>query len=145
MGKVPKVAKHLQKPAPEKRAKSKNPEIDGSPLAWRFSGCDKGGPFAGTALAHGDPFREVMERLHEFETKTWDEITKTGSHPIEVYKCEKAARDRLTEILQDDLDDLMSFRISGKKRVWCIKDRNIMKVLWWDPDHQICPSHLKNT
>jgi hypothetical protein len=145
MGKRPKIAKHRQNPEPAKVPKSKEPEIDGSPLAWRFSACDKGGPFAWTGLEHGQPFKEVMERLHEFETKSWEEIIRTGSHPIEVYKCEKVAKDRLGEIQQDDVDELMSFRISRKKRVWCIKDRNIMRVLWWDPDHAICPAHLKNT
>jgi hypothetical protein len=145
MAKKAKIAKHLQNPTPVKVPKSKDPEIHGSPLAWRFSACDKDGSFAWTTLEHGEPFREVIERLHEFETKTWDEIIKTGSHPIEVYKCEKDARDRLFAIQQDDIDELMSFRISGKKRVWCIQDRNIMKVLWWDPDHLICPAHLKNT
>src|SRR5437763_1834862 len=142
MGGRPKVPKHRQNPAPAKIPKAKDPEIHGLPLAWRFSACDKGGPFSWMALDHGHPFKEVMERLHEFETKTWEEIIRTGSHPIEVYKCEKPAKDRLADIQQDDIDQLMSFRISGKKRVWCIPDRNIMKVLWWDPDHQICPSHL---
>ena len=144
MAKRPKIAKHLLNPAPAKVPKSKDPEIHGSPLAWRFSTCDKAGQFAWTGLEHGEAFKEVMDRLHEFETKTWDEITRTGSHPIEVYKCEKSARDRLTDIQQDDVDELMSFRISGKKRVWCIQDRNIMRILWWDPDHLICPAHLKN-
>jgi hypothetical protein len=141
----PKVAKHLQNPEPRKRPKSRDHEIDGFPLAWRFSGCDKGGPFSWAALDHGAPFREVIERLQEFETKQWAEIINTGSHPVEIHKCEKPAKDRLAEIKQDDLDELMSFRISGTKRVWCIKDGNIMRVLWWDPDHQVCPAHLKHT
>jgi hypothetical protein len=140
-----KIPKHSPNPQPQKRPKAKDPEIDGFPLAWRFSGCDKSGPFSWAALVHGAPFKEVMDRLHEFETKQWPEIIKTGSHPIEVYKCEKSARDRLADIQQDDLDELMSFRISGTKRVWCIKDRNIMRVLWWDPDHKVCPAHLKHT
>jgi hypothetical protein len=140
-----KIAKHLQNPQPIKRPKSKDPEIDGSPLAWRFSGSDNAGPYSWAALEHGAPFKEVMDRLHEFETKTWEEIIRTGSHPIEVYKCEKPAKNRLEEIKQDDIDELMSFRVSGKKRVWCIKDRNIMRVLWWDPEHEVCPAPLKHT
>ena len=87
----------------------------------------------------------MIERLHEFETKNWDEILQTGSHPIEVYKCEKGARDRLAEIKQDDTDELMSFRIAAKKRVWCIKDRNIMRILWWDPEHLVYPVEKKHT
>jgi hypothetical protein len=84
-------------------------------MAWRFSGCDKSGAYSWLLLEHGAAFKEVMDRLREFETKTWDEITKTGSHPIEVYKCEKSARDRLVEINQDDVDELMSFRIAGAR------------------------------
>lgn len=141
----PKVAKHLQNPAPVKRAKSKDPEISGSPLAWRFSGCDRGGLFSWDGLEHGGPFKEVIERFHEFEKMNWDQIIATGSHPIAVYQCEKPARDRLAEIQQDDLDELMSFRISGQKRAWCIQDCNIMRVLWWDPEHKVCPSPKKHT
>ena len=145
MSKKKKVARYLAEPAPAKRPKIPDPSIHGSPLAWRFSGCDRNGPFGWDVLAHGEPFKEVMDRLHEFEKMTWEQITNTGSHPIEVSKCEKTAKNRLLEIQQDDVDLLMSFRISGKKRLWCIQDRNIMRVLWWDPEHAICPSELKNT
>ena len=103
------------------------------------------GTFLWTGLVHGDPFKEVIERLHEFEKMSWDEIIKTGSHPIEVWKCEKLARNRLAAIQQDDIDQLMSFRIAGQKRVWCIRDQNIMRVLWWDPEHAVCPSPKKHT
>lgn len=140
-----KIPKHKQNPEPVKRPRSKDPEIHGRPLAWRFSGCDRDGPFSWDTLSHGEPFREVIERLHEFEKMNWDGIIDTGSHPIEVYKCEKAARDRLVEIKQDDVDELMSFRIAAKKRVWCIQDQNIMRVLWWDPGHDVCPSPKKHT
>ncbi len=34
---------------------------------------------------------------------------------------------------------------NGKQRIWGIKDRNILKVLWWDPDHEVCPSLKKYT
>jgi hypothetical protein len=140
-----KRARHVLQPRPQKLPKTSGPEIDGAPLAWRFSGCDKSGPFSWDALSHGEPFAEVVARLHEFERMNWDEIIKTGSHPISVSDCEKSAKDRLAEIQQDDLDELMSFRISGKKRVWCIKDHNIMRILWWDPEHSVCPSEKKNT
>jgi hypothetical protein len=140
-----KVPKYLGQPAPVKRPKIVDPPIHGAPLAWRFSGCDRAGPFGWDGLAHGEPFKEVMDRLHAFEKMSWDDIIKTGSHPIEIYKCEKVAKDRLVAIEQDDTDFLMSFRISGKKRIWCIQDRNVMRVLWWDPEHGVCPSGLKHT
>ena len=86
-----------------------------------------------------------MEKLHEFETKNWAEIRRTGSHPVPIKNLAKVARDRLATIRQDDLDELMSFRVTGKERVWCVKARNIMRVLWWDPDHTVCPAPKKYT
>jgi hypothetical protein len=87
----------------------------------------------------------VIAKLHSFEKMNWEDIIRSGSHPIEVQKCDRTARERLLKIQQDDIDELMSFRISGKKRVWCIRDNNIMRVLWWDPNHEICPSLKAHT
>ena len=134
--KPPKHAKWAQDPQPTKQPKWKDPVIEGQPLAWRFSVCDKGGPFGWPALT--DPkFKEVHDKLHEFETKNWPELHAGGSHPIATDRLEKPARDRLGAIGQDDIDELMSFRLTGTNRIWCIHDRNIMRVLWWDPDHQV--------
>lgn len=139
MGKKDKRAKVAENPQPQKAAKIEHAHIEGLPLAWRFSGCDTAGPFAWTAL--DDPeYKQVIEALHEFEKKNWNEILATGSHPIEAYRIEKAARDRLVAIEQDDIDELMSFRLSGKNRVWCIRIQNIMRVIWWDPEHQVYPT-----
>jgi uncharacterized phage-associated protein len=29
--------------------------------------------------------------------------------------------------------------------VWCIRHLNVMRILWWDPDHLVCPSVMKHT
>ena len=131
MAKAPKHAKVAGNPVEQKRARYQDPCIEGHPLAWRFSGCDKGGPF-GWVIPADAKFREVIEKLHEFEGKTWPEIMATGSHAIEVHQICKAARDRLVDIQRDDLDQLMSFRLTGPNRVWCDKNGHIMRVLWWD-------------
>ncbi|MER8975442.1 MULTISPECIES: hypothetical protein [unclassified Mesorhizobium] len=134
-----KIPKHVVNPIPEKVPKWTESFIGGGehPLAWRFSSSDPAGPFAWSALAPLEKFKEVIEKLHEFETKSWQQIIDGGSHPIETYRLEKSARDRLSEIKQDDVDDLMSFRLSGANRVWCIQSGHIMRVLWWDPEHQV--------
>lgn len=135
-----KRAKIVERPEPAKRPKLRDdPQIDGrGPLSWRFSICDREGPFR-WELTPKDAHR-VMARLAEFKTKTWAEIEDTGSHRIECHRLCKSAQDRLVEIGQDDLDDLMSFRMTGACRVWCIVDNAIMRVLWWDPEHQVYPT-----
>ncbi len=86
-----------------------------------------------------------MEHLHNFETMDETAIRNTGSHQIDIANLCKEARDRLVQIEQDDIDYLMSFRVTGRRRVWCRVIENIMLVLWWDPDHKVCPSILKHT
>lgn len=137
-----KQPKFAANPQPEKAPKFQDPCIDGLPLAWRFSGADKGGSF-GWAIQPDAKFREVMEKLHEFECKNWSDIIKAKSHPIAVNDLCKEARDRLADIKRDDVDELMSFRLTGPNRVWCIQAGNIMRALWWDPDHKICPTKKK--
>lgn len=126
-------------PNPQKRPKWADHHIEGSPLAWRFSACDRGGPFSWAAIEGTNSLHDVISRLAAFEQMTWADIIRARCHPIECHRLEKPARDRLVEINQDDLDELMAFHITGPNRVWCIKDQNIMRVLWWDPEHQVYP------
>lgn len=120
-------------------------KIQWKDISWRFSSCDRGGEWSWTKLDNPELYKEVMEKLHEFETKNWEEFKQSGSHPIELKDIEKTARDRLAAIKLDDIDSLVSLRVGAKRRIWCIKDQNIMKILWWDPKHEICPSPKKYT
>jgi hypothetical protein len=113
-------------------------------LGWRFSSCDRNGPYHWPALI--DPhYKLVLERLHEFEGMTLAQMRNAGSHPIPRDQLCKEAQDRLAAIKQDDIDELMSFRITGERRVWCIPHRNLMRILWWDPNHQVYPVRKKHT
>lgn len=139
MGNANKHAKFGADPQPEKKAKFQEPALeDGHPLAWRFSGSDRDGPFS-WKIKDNAKFREVIEKLYEFEGKNWSEITQGGSHPIEVSKLCDDAKKRLVELKRDDLDVLMSLRLTGPNRVWCIRSGHIMRVLWWDEDHKVYP------
>ena len=56
-------------PSEEKKPRFKDPLIEGSPLSWRFSSCDRDGPFSWAVLQ--DPqYKAIVEKLHEFETKS---------------------------------------------------------------------------
>ena len=134
-----KKAKIAYEPNPKKQAKVTEPKELSSHISWRFSSCDKEGPFAWFA-SDVAKYREVIEKLYTFETMTETERAKTGSHNIEIHKLSPAAKKRLQDIKRDDIDGLMSFRVAGTNRVMCVREGNVMKVLWFDPDHQVCPS-----
>jgi len=78
---------------------------------------------------------------------TWAEISKDKKkyHPIRVDKLATEARKRLEELRQDDVDVLWSLRVQGKPRIWGIREGRVLKLLWWDPNHEVCPSKLKHT
>lgn len=106
---------------------------------WRFSSPDRDGPFSWSALSDPKHYKDVMEKLHQFETMQETQIRAQGSHPVTIDQFSKQARDSLCAIKHDDIDELMSFRITGASRVWCLMHQNMMLVLWWDPQHEVCP------
>lgn len=111
---------------------------------WRVRQMDFDGPF-GFCVLPAAAAQKILSKLGDFEGMTWQDIERGGSHNVSVEKLSKAARDRLTEINQDDLDELFSLRLSGKERIWGIRDRAVLRLLWWDPEHEVCPSIKKHT
>lgn len=109
---------------------------------WRMEMCD---PF-GWHEIDATTLLLIYERLKNFETMALGKIIgPTGSHMVPVYKLCKEARDRIQELRLDDIEELLSLRVTGVQRIWGILDSNIVTLLWWDPDHLVCPSLLKNT
>ena len=94
---------------------------------------------------NGAKLLEVVQRLGAFEKMTWTEIERGGSHQVEKHRLCKAARDRLLTIQQDDVDELFSLRLTGTNRIWGIRVEGTLRILWWDPEHKVCPSPKKHT
>lgn len=91
---------------------------------------------------------EIQQKLGHWEDKTWGQILAedpSAQHPVEVSALIKEAQDRLVEKKLDDCDTLFRFRLTGKERLWGVKMENIFYLLWWDPEHKICPSNKKHT
>lgn len=90
----------------------------------------------------------IREKLANFETMTWREIlldAKKQNHNVSVDDLVKEAQDRLTEIFPEQLDELTSLRLTGNQWVWGQISEGVMELIWWDSEHQICPSHKKDT
>jgi len=134
-----------EKPRPERslRGKDKATGFDDELISWHVCIVDMGGPFGWTKAK--SEIQGILRKLGGFETQTWADIKGPNNHAIPKNEICKDAQKRLIEINQDDIDKLFSFHLSGKKRVWGIQDRSFFKVLWWDPDHKICPSFKKHT
>ena len=74
---------------------------------------------------------------------TWDEIMRAAggrargnnSHFVSVENLTRQAKDRLIEVRQDDVSELFSLRLTATKRIYGIRDRRALKLLWYDPHH----------
>jgi len=75
----------------------------------------------------------------------WDEIKLQGSHELPITDLSQDACRRLVSIKCDDTDTLISLRLKGKVRIYGIKQGGHVVVLWWDPEHRVCPSQKKHT
>lgn len=89
--------------------------------------------------------QEVLKKIFDSQKLTWQELRNNGSHFVDREDLCAEAQKRLIQIRKDDLDQLFSLRLTGSKRIWGIKEGNIFWLLWWDPNHEVCPSHKKHT
>jgi hypothetical protein len=92
-----------------------------------------------------DVLLKIIDKLKNFEHATWPEIERGGSHFTQVNRLIGDAQRRLQVLRLDDTNDLFSLRLSGLERLWGLRSNDVFSILWWDPDHQICPSPLRRT
>jgi hypothetical protein len=90
---------------------------------------------------------DLFAKLKSYESRTWAEIIANNKrdHAVPVARLIKPARERLNDLKLDDVDELFRLRLTGTQRVWGIREGRVFHLIWWDPDHEICPSELKNT
>lgn len=117
---------------------------------WKFARLDLDGNW-GWSQIDKDGLLRVLERLRAFESMTWREIeekkTKHGPqcHPMEITSVTKEARDRLSEIQLTEAPQLYSLRCTGGERIWGYRLGRVFHIVWWDPDHTVCPVGKRGT
>lgn len=115
-----------------------------TPHAWAFS------PNAGHAPA-------VVSKLCDFAKLTWRDIERqqTGGgrkrhrkhHDMPIAKlCAQAQADIKRRKLDERFGgDIFRFRLAGEQRLWGFRDGRVFHVVWWDPEHKVCPSERRHT
>lgn len=120
--------------------------VGGMRFSWRVDLVDFDGNWGWEKATARVVLSEVVPKLHNFETMNWADVEgPSGSHFVSVDSLCDGAQERLKEINQVDLDKLFSLRITGERRLWGVRDGHVLRVLWWDPKHEVCPSHKKHT
>jgi len=130
-------------PQPSKTPKKAG--FDENPLrlrpAWRTGSMEMVDPF-GWHVLDATTLTEIREKLKNFESMFLGDLygPKKKSHMVDVNQLSKDARDRLAALRLDDVEQLLSLRLTGAKRIWGILEHNVVTLLWWDPKHLVCPS-----
>lgn len=90
---------------------------------------------------------DILEKLRNYESMKWSEIEANykRDHATDVSALHKDARSRLVALKLHDEETLFRFRLQGKVRIWGRKRGAVFELLWYDPEHEICPSSLAHT
>ena len=138
--KKPRLSANVKQP----KARETELKSDYGIVCWQFSLMDMVGPFSFDNLSLED-WQLILDNLKFWETMTWNEIAGRRNHAISTDNLSPEAKKRLIELELDDIDEVFSLHLDGKKRLIGIRDRNIFRVLWWDPEHKVCPAPKKHT
>ena len=122
------------------------PEQDQTAIVWSFSCFDHFSKWVSRDHEENH-FCAIAQHLGAHEGIPWSEVLGDAqrNHFVPRDRLCKDARDRLDTMNQEDVDELLSFRLTGTNRIWGIKHGPIFRVIWWDPQHRVCPSKKKNT
>ena len=118
--------------------------FQGYKIRWSFSLLDMDGLFGWSRCSVSD-LKKLKLRLSSFETMTWAEIEGGRHHSIPIADLSAQAKRCLDREELNDVDEVFSLAIGGRERVIGIRDRDVFKLLWWDPEHEVCPSKRPNT
>lgn len=100
----------------------------------------------------GDHATEVVQFMVEMSKLTWAGIEAMRSgpsharhkkhHSQSVGALGTDARERVRQLRLNETfdDDVFRFRLTGRKRLWGYRTGSVFHVLWWDPDHKVCPT-----
>jgi hypothetical protein len=128
-------------PRAEKRPAAAATSWNDEHPSWRFGQLEVVGRFGWQTISR-EKLLDIRQQLGSFESMSWNEIAVKGKyfhHSIPVDDIIRPAQKRLEE-MGIATDELFRFRLANLERVWGYRDRGVLQLLWWDPDHEICPS-----
>ena len=87
----------------------------------------------------------LLEKLGSFETTTFDALAGRGAKRIPLDHLSSEAQKRLEQLELDDVPGIWELHLGGLPRIWGLRFGEVMSLVWWDPEHQVCPAHKKHT
>lgn len=133
-------------PPPEKKRARIPPETEAwaqQPFRWRVNDYYidmEDGEWGWGCVPINDFFEILKKSLQKYEGMSWDDVLRrTSCHPMPVHRITRRARDRFA-MLCPDVDTLHQVDFSEFGRVWGVKSRAYLQLVWHDPHHTVCPT-----
>ena len=116
-------------------------------VSWRIGYLDHDHPDWGWSRLDPAALAELREKLSHYEDSRMTEFFSPigRAKPVGVDAISPAAQKRLLELERDDQDELWEIRLSARARVWGLRRGPVFHLLWWDPEHTVCPSRKRHT
>lgn len=124
--------------------------IDDLTISWHVGVIDRDGPwgppseYGWNGIDKQIIFDVIIPKMKSFETMRWGDVIGMGPrkpfHSTPTAGLCPRAQKRLRKINMDDTDSLFSVKFGSRERMWGIKTGNTLKILWWDPEHEVYPT-----
>jgi len=124
-------------------------------ILWDFGNVDNGGEFAFSIdrIEADGNLRNIFSKMINYATMTWADVrgqthdnAKSKCHFLDMDSLSGSARRRvMIKISEENVDKIFSFALTNKLRVIGVRDGRIFHVIWYDPEHEFCPSLKKHT
>lgn len=137
----------------EKRTVKNRITYDDMVPAWMFDKIDRNGDFRFDINREDFDSKEIMAKMISYSGMTWSKIirqthddSRSKHHYLKINDLSKFAQDRLRTLgLEEDSDQIFSFAFNNKLRIIGLRERDKFHVLWYDPNHNVCPSFKRHT
>lgn len=139
-----------QKTAHQKNIYSGKHSTDGERVQWRFDKLEKTGKFAFDLTREDFDHRKVLEKIIAYSNMTWSEVkaqthdkkNKTKNHFLDLSKLSAEGRSSFcSKGFEGKYEDsVFSFAFQNMLRVIGIRENEKFYAVWFDPNHEFCPS-----
>lgn len=153
MAKAKRTRKNSNK-AEKTTVKQADVGYDNAIPVWMFDKIDRNGESIAFDITRKDfDHREILDKMISFSSMTWAQLNRqthdngrSKNHILQVESLSKVAQNRIIAMhLEEDNDRLYSIALNNTLRVIGIRDKDRFHVLWYDPEHKVCPSKKKHT
>jgi hypothetical protein len=147
-GRNPRAVAADQVPTERRPRREFTPSDPDGKLVVLFSRVDVDSEWCLTKINPAD-HRGLLDRIRAVESMTLHQVFSTDGKVGKDYELaalpNSDACRRLEELEYDDRDKISRLQISGAQRLYGFREGSRFYALWWDPNHEIWPSKLRNT